>query len=293
MADEHVIDPGNDDNPSVSIENVDADQTNAAEATVPVALEQQDDREREARAAGWVPKEQWRGPPEAWRDAKGYLEARDHVLPLVRKENKALREALDAANARLARLEQAEVERANARAQLQDETLKVEFQQALENQDHARAAELQAKIVKNATERVAPVAQSANTQELHPVWVEFLQDNPWAQNEQAQRRLYEALKRMKDSGAPERGREALEEAKDQVKRFYPDLMPAARRGNGMAEGGGYNGASQGTFTRSWNDLKPEVRAHFESMFDSMPGLEKRKKEILQNCAADPKTYFAR
>jgi hypothetical protein len=266
----------------------DALQQNEAEGTS--ASEVESDVEREARSAGWVPQEEWKGAPERWRDAATYVDARNHILPVVQKENKSLRDKNAALEARLARLEQVEQERAAQREQLSVETLRVERQQAIENGDYARVNEIDGKLMetaaKEAVNKVAPKQQEVDPR-VTEIWEGFVADNDWVKQPKAQKILYEQLYIMKQTGSPEMGREALDEAKDRVRRMYPEFFPKARS---MAEGGGFNGAPRSN-TRSWNDLKPEVKDALEKMIEDTPGLT--KEGVLKRAAANPAQYFRR
>jgi hypothetical protein len=248
---------------------------------------------REATAAGWVPKEQWTGPPNKWKPAEDFLHFRDSVLPLVQKENRALREENKAFKARLERLETADRERAERSEQLSVETLKFERQQAAENGDWAKVGDLDDKLiaakVKEATKPKAaePVV---DREEGNRIFAEFVSDNAWAAEPKMQQILAETLITMRQAGTPLAGRELLEEAKDRVRRLYPERFTAAPRRErppSFSETGGNNGSNRGT-VRGWNDLKPEVQQALEPLIGEN-GIT--KAGLLKRCAEKPADYF--
>lgn len=253
-----------------------------------------DSVEAEARAAGWVPKEEWKNAPERWTDAATFLDKRNHVLPLVRKENQSLRDKLAAAEARLARIEEKEREQEAARESLTIETLKIERRQALENQDYERLAAIDDKLLQAGvkaevakTQPKAPEQQRIDPQ-VQEIWNRFEAANEWVKSDEARQVLMEQMVTMKAAGSRLVGEDMLNGAKDRVKRLYPEWFPKPRAG--MAESGGYNGAPR-SGTRTWNDLKPEVREALDRFIENTPGTT--RASVLKNCAEDPETYFKR
>ena len=268
--------------PSVVLDDVSTEQANEPAAAPVVDSEV----EREARDSGWVPQEQWKGDPAKWRDAATYVDARNHVLPIVQKENRALREKLAAMEARLARLDQVEQERAKERERLSVDTLKIEAKQAFDEQDYARAQEINEKLIDAKLAAIKPQpAQPQVDPATNEIWVNFVNENQVFKDENAAQVLVEKMVLMRQAGSKLLGREMLEAAKDRVRREYPEYFPQRRP---MAESGGVNGAQRGT-TKTWNDVKPEYRQALEKMIEDTPGLD--RAAILKRCAANPTEYF--
>ena len=268
-------------------------QVEESTETVVASAPADDGSEREARDSGWVPKDKWKGPPERWRPAKEFLEVRDTVLPVVQKENKALKRQLEEAGNRIAALEAKDRENAEKRTKLDREALKYERKQALENGDHDRVNEIDGAIIDAAVaaKTNAQVQQPQIDPEVQRTWNEFASDNEWVQKPKMQRVLFAQLKAMRESGTDIQGREMLDEAKDFLKRLYPDEIEPARaadpeprrRPSAMAETGGSNGATRSR-SYSWSDLKPEAREALEPMMQEF-GLT--KEGVLRRCASDP------
>lgn len=61
--------------------------------------------ESEARALGWVPKEEFRGGEDRWVDAETFVERGHTVMPMLRKNNERLLSDREADRTRLAKLE--------------------------------------------------------------------------------------------------------------------------------------------------------------------------------------------
>lgn len=252
--------------------------------------------EREAMALRWVPQDKWTGDPKRWRDAASFLDARNHVLPLVRKENESLRRENSEFKARLERLEQREREQDAARENLTLETLKIERRQALENQDYGRVSEIDEKLIsaaaKDAVTKAQPKQNPAQQQidpQIQETWNQFVGENEWVKSDKAQAVLMEKMVVMRQAGSSLVGRAMLDEAKDRIRREYPEWFPSARR-TGMAESGGYNGAARSN-TRTWSDLKPEVRQALDEFIETTPGMT--REAVLKRAAANPTEYFRR
>lgn len=52
--------------------------------------EEKDDAEEKARAQGWRPKEEWRGPDDKWVDAKTFVERGEKIAPIQAERIEAL-----------------------------------------------------------------------------------------------------------------------------------------------------------------------------------------------------------
>lgn len=50
--------------------------------------------EKQAKEMGWTGKEQWDGPEDKWVDAKTFVERGEHILPILRANNKRLKSDL-------------------------------------------------------------------------------------------------------------------------------------------------------------------------------------------------------
>lgn len=62
---------------------------------------QSDDTESRARAMGWVPKEDYKGNPDNWRDAGEFVRRGEEILPIVQERNRDLTRKLNELEARL------------------------------------------------------------------------------------------------------------------------------------------------------------------------------------------------
>jgi chromosome segregation ATPase len=62
--------------------------------------------EERATAMGWQPKESFKGDPARWADAETYVERGESLLPIVKAQNRELRDQVSALKGNQSRLEQ-------------------------------------------------------------------------------------------------------------------------------------------------------------------------------------------
>ena len=63
------------------------------------------DIEEQAKAMGWVPKDDFKGNPELWKDAESFVKDGYEVLPILRERLKKVTSTQEETNAKLARTE--------------------------------------------------------------------------------------------------------------------------------------------------------------------------------------------
>lgn len=158
-----------------------------------------DDIEVRAREQGWVPQDEYRGNPKAWRTAEEFLERGETVLPIIKSQNRRLEADLarvQAENQRLAKLFGASQEsivelqafhEQNLKDRLaqQKRELAAELAQAREDGDVHAEVDIQTRIA--ALGKEAPEAKPAPqadptptpTPQVDPALQSWMQANPW------------------------------------------------------------------------------------------------------------------
>ena len=224
--------------------------------------------EEEARAAGWVSREEWvdsHGSERGWKPASDYLDFRHNFLPIVQKENRELRAKLAAIEAR--EQERSRIE-AEARANFERERLQADLEQAVENGDRQAVRDLTNKLFDlKIKQGVAPQQpQQQVDPELRREFEAFADRNPWLKNDRKLTRFFAAqVKTLGEQDPNMPVGEVLDEARDITRRTFPEKF--ARR-PAMAEGNGEHGASRPR-GRSWNDLTPEYREVYNAAYFKM------------------------
>lgn len=85
------------------------------------------DYDTEAKDMGWVPQEEFRGPKERWKPAQQFVEDGENILPIVRAENKRLKDKLESVEKDFA----TRFERLDKAAQASIKTAKAQFDREL------------------------------------------------------------------------------------------------------------------------------------------------------------------
>ncbi len=247
------------------------------------------DVESRARAQGWVPKEEFRGPPEKWRDAGEFVRHGEENLPVLRERLRAMERTVNDLRQgqtqhqdtvqRLAKMSEVALQR-------QREQIVASYEAAMRDAatvgDVARYDQLrqdQVQAVQNHDRRVYEAGQNpqhqpgyqqpGQQQALPPAPPEF---EAWANRNQwfrSNTTLQNALLiEAKDIESQYPGMQPMEvvlQAEKAVRRRYADKFgpPAAQSRQPSAVEGGSRFAGGGSRQRSAADLPADARAQGE------------------------------
>ena len=271
-------------------------------------------QEAEAKEAGWAPKEEWRGLPEKWVDAKTFVERNEHIMPLLKRDRDRLKVELATRDARIAEMTRAIQEgRASMeafkefaeadtkrRVEAAREDLKRQLKAAREAGDVDAEVEVQDAMVKLSAETAAPkktigeARQEQQQMPITPVFREWITENPWysipslGQQGDEEKTAYAHGVAVGLAKKGLLGRELLDAITKKVQGEYPDTNPR-REAPGKVEGS-RTGAHQSSSGRhSLSELSREDREAFERYADKMVGPNKMYKTK----AEYEKSYLAR
>lgn len=242
--------------------------------------------EKEAKELGWVPKDQFRGPEDQWRDADEFVARGREILPIVKANNRKLLGELNAAKGELGALKgtltqqqqtmkdllehQASEIKRQVESRLMD--LRAEKKAAIKGGDHDLAADLEEEIDKT-KDRLAeankPKAATPAPAPTHP------QAEPWAQafgeandewlgKDKRKTALFMGICEDLMTTTQLRATDLLEEAKKQTEQIL-DKTPSQRMASkSESGGGGWEGSSNGGGGRapggkSFKDLPQEAK----------------------------------
>lgn len=230
-----------------------------------------------ARKFGWVPKEEFHGDVETWRDADEFVKRGDEILGYVRKDrDKALEKALKAENevnalkatmSEFKKFTDAAEDRAYERA-LKD--LKADKAKAIALGDGDLVIEIDEEIDKVKDQKRNMVAQPAQNQQVDLSEQKVIYDNWLAEGNQIFENDLEVVQMsMAFSDVVRRdpklkditGLDFLEEVAKRVKKALPEKFenPARTRasavGNSSDAGAGRSGAKK----RSYADLPADAK----------------------------------
>lgn len=231
--------------------------------------------EAEASKMGWRPKEQFRGDPERWVDAKTFVERGHEVLPIVKSELKKTREEL--AEVRKAAQEWQEFNKAATERQVEE--WKSKYQQAVRDKaeavnkgDGEAMVEAEARQKELEASRPQPKKEEAKP---HPAFLAWREQNPWFDVDEEKTDIAMGIAfrlRAKNIQGEEFFRKMDEEL---GKRAAPPTRAGPQRG------GRPSGESKGA--RSYENLKPEFRKACDRM---VANLGIKKEQYVAGCTDD-------
>lgn len=166
------------------------------------------DIEALATEMGWAPKDQWRGNPEDWKDAKAFLKTTVDINRTLSKDVRELKQTTQ----RMAKASASLMERALAE---QREDLEHRFAAAVANNDPTAARKAQKAL-----------DQLADPGDATDHMAEFVARNPWySKDEDAAAYAFAICERNK-SKSPE---EQLRLAEEGVRKRFPEHFSEAKK----------------------------------------------------------------
>lgn len=230
---------------------------------------QERDIEAEARVMGWRPKEEYEGPPGAWKPAEEFVEFRENNLGIKRKEVTALRKELNEVKKLAARLQKAEQEAyENARADLQ-----AKMEEAVAAGDFPEFKKIEAKVEK-LDKRVR--ADTVAPEEAGQIaYEEFRDNNAWydrgalaaASDVEVDARAY--ADRLADKYARQKKHLDMDPADffqliaDETLAKFPDLNKRQPRQKPASDVASPTGRVAARGAKTGANLPPEAKEHAE------------------------------
>lgn len=235
--------------------------------------------EAEARELGWAPKDQWRGNPERWIDAKTFVERSETVLPIVQKTNKDLKLTvrqltnqvaqltgeLRATSASMKAIEESHA--ADVEAQLKATKAEIgrQLKEAKEEGDTTREVELidQLTDLKAAerTAKEAPKAEDPPARKATPLSAEYLawrERNDWIDTDprRARRAMLIAQELAEEHEGKLTGKAFFDKLDQELAAFEGRSAPRQRAEDKTS---GARPRESGGGGKSYNDLPAEAK----------------------------------
>lgn len=236
------------------------------------------DFEKQAKEMGWVPQDQWKGDPEKWTDAETFVERGEHVLPILRANNRrlqndlltrdekigTLQQQLDATKAIVQGLEKNFNESLDARLKEQRRQLKADLRTAVEDRDTDREFEVREQLDElTEAEKAAKLKQEENRKKLegqkptNPTntdpnlstdYNEWKRQNPWFGTDEYKKKtkaVIRAAEDLRDEGDTSQGVEffnkalAIVEGEDKKDPPVSKVEPGNSRSSSRSSSGTY------------------------------------------------------
>lgn len=212
-----------------------------------------------ARAQGWVPKEEFRGDPNRWIDAKQFVERGENILPILKERNEHLTKEIGEVKKSVTELtnfyKNAE-DRAYKRA-LQD--IEARRIAAVETGDVAgfQAVEKERADLEQAKPSAAPAGKPADSPEM----AAFRANNVWYDADPELTAEADALGIVyAKQGMPYK--QVLDRVQERIKAIHPDKFSNARRDGAAAVEGvdTSTGLPRKAGARTYENLPAEARS---------------------------------
>ena len=237
----------------------------------------------EAKADGWAEKDQWRGPEEAWVDAAEFVRRKHTVLPLLRKENAKVNDALQKTQAELAAVRASmdefvkyQQEQTQARLAEQRKVLLAEKRAADEAGDDARVVQIEERLDANAEARAAAKVVKEPAVVVPPIppdLVAWQTENPWFGKDHRKTGLAMGLGR-EAAAAGLSGKAYFDFIDKGMKEVFAPA-PAASK----SEGGGPSGQGSSGGSSKYSSLPADAKAQCEADAKRFVGPNKLFKTV--------------
>ena len=231
------------------------------------------DYEAEARPLGWVPKEEYRGDPEKWRDAKQFVEYGEQILPILKdnfatlkKEYGETKKEVERLNATLKEFSvyhkqtaEREQKKAEAKYQAEIKALKAAQAKAASEGDVSAYHELETKREELEANKPQPAEQQVGPT---PEYTEWIAENPWYLEDEELKTKAELIAKIYIAEHPRAGNKSMfKHISKTIKELYPQKFENPKRNEAAAvgSGDGSNNTGGNKGKRTYNDLPPDAK----------------------------------
>lgn len=246
------------------------------------------DYDAEARAAGWRPKDEFKGEESRWVDAETFVKRGEEWAPYVRANTQRLEEAIKAARQENKELRKTVKDFADHHTKVEQRAYERAVRDLLARQDEAvQAGDVQEvrAITKEMADLAAEAAPGRSTQHPNgwtPDYAEavevFQEENPWFQKDKAMTAFAIAL----DQELAEQGKSysaRFKEIAKQIKEEFPHKFENPNRARAAAVGDGAPAAGRRS-GRSFSDLPPDAKAMCDRFIKN--GFIKSREDYVKN-----------
>jgi hypothetical protein len=275
--------------------------------------------EKEARAMGWVPEADFKGPKEAFVDAPDFVERGRQILPIVQQNNRRLQqqmaemqaqlqeanEAARASAAAVAAIEEANERDLEARTEQLRKDIRAELEQASRDGDHKAVADLTVQLTElSASDKDADDADKANKQRKLPartvvippeirreVEVWYTQ-NPEYKTDRRRMALGNVISaELREEGNMDKGAAFLDKVRERVEEAMTGTRPQGSS-RVAADNGGQGRQNNRTQGKTYADLPPEAKAACDRQGARLIGPGRAHKDVKSWRESYTRQYFA-
>lgn len=265
---------------------------------------QDDTYATEAKEMGWRPKDEYEGDEEKWVDAKTFVERGEHIMPILRANNKrikqdlltrekeiaTLKQSVESANKAIKALQKSYTESTKQQVEQATKDLREQLKQARVVGDVDAEFEIQDKLtdLRESSKEVQEEATSSTsdkgegTQTLAPEFVAWNKENPWfgdnttPENRKRTRELVRIGEDLRDDGDTTEGRAFMDKCMGIL--LKKEGRPAGKAPSKVENSA--PGARQGSHSgRAFDRLTSEAKAICHDDNDNFVGPGKMFKTV--------------
>ena len=233
--------------------------------------------EEKARGMGWAPKEEWRGDPEKWKDAKTFVERSENILPIVKerldsgiKENRELKQTSQELKQTFQEFHKKTAEREFNRALEQVKQRKIEAVQGADVEEYQQAERAEQELLK---ERQQPATQSTA---VSPEFAAFESANDWYKTDPDMRAYADNMGNYIASTRQLPYADMLREVEKEVKARYPHKFQNQRREAAPSVERSAETGLPVKAGKTYTDLPDEARKACDKFVKTIPGFTKEQ-----------------
>jgi hypothetical protein len=219
--------------------------------------------ETEARANGWVPKEEFRGDESRWKSAEAFNETGKNIAAVSSERNKKLSADMDVLKQSMKEMRDGQFDlireaRKGEKAKYEQklEKLKGEQEKAFDDGDKEKFQAVNAKIEKLEVPKEAPVKADVTTPD--PEMVNFMAENTWYDKDLGLTAEADAIGQSLIRGGMQPGKEFLDKIAKKVKKLNPEKFET-KQSPSPVEGGSSAGGGGGGKGKVYSDLPAEAK----------------------------------
>lgn len=222
------------------------------------------DFEAEARKDGWVPKDEWNGPSEQWKDAQTFVENGERIAGLATSKARKLEKTVEELQAKVGELD------------ISNKDLAQFYQRALEKERQDKAAlieKLEQEQVKAINEgdgetylrkkkEMEKLQYEPESRPGEQPWAkEWASENPWYANDTVARGVANAIAEdLRKQGFNDTGKNFLDEVAKRTKAELPDRFKNPKRASSITGGNGAEADETVANKKSYDGLPAAAKA---------------------------------
>lgn len=237
---------------------------------------QVDTDELKARSQGWVPKEDFKGNPDKWVDAKAFNDRGEKIMPILRERNHALErkmEEMQSTFKEFSEFHKKTEERAFQRAMRELQARKEAAVEVADVDTFRQIEREQLEMMQDRQQTSTP--KQPQQMESPPAFNEFVARNEWYNSDPEMRAYADNMGHFINSTRSVPYETMLLEVEKEVKSRYPHKFSNIKRETLQpVEGVSETGIPHKNTKKGYADLPPEAKAACDRFVKNIPGYTK-------------------